>query len=224
VTSPAVDVLAGSTPGGGGSSQSWAHTTGTHANLMVVCAGASSGLLPTAVTYGGTSLTHLVSASSGSGSTDRTADIWYMTTPPAGLATVAVTYGTTTAGISGESVTFTGAGASAFGPSASFTSASTATATTTTNSVASALLLSFMCARTTSAPAAGGGESLRWTLLGGSNIYGAGATQSGGTNVTSTFTYSPADHCAMIAVPILGPVLGGSGGAAAGLAAAELIT
>jgi len=203
---PAVDSLAGSTPGGGGSAQTWTHTTGSGPDgLLLVCAAASSALLPSSVTYGGAALTHLQSAESGSGSTDRDVDTWYMLAPPPGAASVTCTYATTTAGISAESVTFTGVSQSSpFGSTGTFASTSAGTAATVTTSPASALLLSFICARATTAPSPGSGETSQWALLGGTNIYGAGATQPGGAGVTSQFTFSPADHCAMITIPLLG--------------------
>lgn len=207
------------TIGGGAATQSspatWTHTVSPNLSngSILIVAVANSGSSNSSndvsgVTYGGTPMTLVPSSDvASSSSTSRRISQWYLLDPPAGSATVSVTWNTTnTPNLAGQSMSFSHVNQSgALGTCGTNTTTSgTSLAATTTSSSATDIVVATIAVRNNS-PSPAGGQTQVYLEPYGTNTYNEGSTQAGGGGtITSTFTWSGADNAAIAAVPIHG--------------------
>jgi hypothetical protein len=140
----------------------WSHTVGAGNDriLVVRVSNINATVSVSSVTYGGTALTSLASATSGAGATNARASIWYLVAPPVGTATVLVTLSAKTWAI-GNSDNYSGVSQYApFGPTASATGSSTAPAVTVTSATGDLVLDAGAAQGAAGAAAGGAGQTI----------------------------------------------------------------
>ena len=197
----AVDAVGPSSSGTQGSTSplTWTHVNGASASLIMVGisvdkSSADGGLTAT-VTYGGNALTSLLRwESGGSANANGFVQVFYLFNPPAGSNTVSVACTTGFDGITGGSISFTGAATPMGSPVHSDSNSVTVTSGTISVPTANSanMAVAFICA---------GSDSIAWTAgtsrfvnatgagFGGAASYSAGATSPGtGSNVSLSWT------------------------------------
>ena len=218
-TKPSFDVAANGTNGAGNNtatSLSWSHTTGSGTNRFLIVTIhytviATSMPSVSGITYNGVAMTHFATVLSGSTSTDRGVELWYLANPASGSNTVAATLSASGIYWSGVSTTWSNATPS-FGTAGTSASGSGTTGTVTEAESANDLFYGALCVRTSSAPTASTGTvPANGTNSSASNCFAAVSYQTGSTTaVSATWTWSPSDNFAMIGVPVFAAIVPGS--------------
>jgi pectate lyase len=196
-------------------SVTWSHTVGA-ANILVVGLAtedtSTTSLNVTAVTYNGVALTAVAgsTATAGTSTLDRT-QLFYLLNPPAGLHTVAVTFGGAVNNVAAGSVSLSGvAGAPA---AAGINTATSGTAISASVNVATAnsWLVDVVCSGASGATfTAGSGQTVRWSkAVAGDG--GAGSTKPLTATGAASVSYT-ASSSSQLALSVL--VLAPSGGGA----------
>jgi uncharacterized repeat protein (TIGR01451 family) len=151
----------------------------------------------TACTYNGVALTRLGFQNGGSGSNDRRMEMWRLSNPPIGTATVSVTFSSSAKAVIGAASFF---GVNQTTPNGSFVSAGASTnlATLTVPSAAGELVIDCMAVQGNAATATvGAGQTQLWNDYSRSNggaVVGVASTEPGAASVAMTWNLSGADY------------------------------
>lgn len=214
-----IDVVATGTVVSSAASATWTHNvTSGVANSLVVVALGGSGVDGTnnnpvfsGVTYNGVAMTNLQRVAGNAGSSaNRIIDLWYLIAPPSGSKTIVATLngsaGSVQSNIFPASISFGGVNQSTpFGTPVTAASANTAAQSVVTSGVSKDLVLAAISARTTqNPPGTGAGQITQWELNKGDNTQVMATIQTGGSSVTSSFSWATASTGALVAVPVKG--------------------
>ena len=160
----------------------FAHTTGTGSNRLLLVGAAASNRTVSSVTYNGIALT-FVGGVSDTGAPQPRAEIWSLTNPPSGTFNVVVTL-TGSANMVAGATTFTGINqTNPLGTLASATSTLSVNASSATNE----LVFDSACGSASMTPNAS--QTQRWNLQQGT-IYGGASTKPGATSDTMSWAGS----------------------------------
>jgi hypothetical protein len=188
-------------------SLSISHTTSGSQRLMLVGVSLDPQQNETvsSVTYNGTSLTFVGSATY---SNDARAEIWRLIAPDTGTHDVVITFSDRlTYGAVAGVMTITGVNQTT--PLGTFVGANGSSAGPATVDVSSAtneLVFDTVSCETCTSLTVGGGQTERWNLSqSGQSAMGAGSTESGAATVTMSWTLGSSDYWAIGAVPIKPP-------------------
>lgn len=194
------------TAGASVTSLSWSHTVGTAADrvLLVFVDRLANTVVINSVAYGGQLLSKIATVAS-TGGINRRCDLYALTAPTSGLASVTVTTDTATALIVG-SLSFSGVDQTNPLGSPIASAAGTAVASVSvavTDAVAGEdLIAGSISLRETTAPTPNVNMTSRWSILEGTNLYGAGATLDPTASQTFSYSWATADQYALIAVAV----------------------
>ena len=191
-TNAAITVDAVSSAQASASTLSFAHTTGTGTNRLMLVGVATAGQNVSSVTYNGIALS-FVGGVADVGGTKPRSEIWSLTNPPSGTASVVVTLAGSANMVAGVT-TFSGVNqTNALGTFASAVGTLSVTVSSATNEVV------FDSACGTAAITTNATQTQRWNHQQGT-IYGGASTKPGAASVTMSWTSS--GRCALGAVPI----------------------
>lgn len=193
------------------SSLTWSHTVGSGAHPLLLVAvgyaGSVGGDVVSSVTYGGVALTKLLTADpSPGGGTDKALDVWYLTGPAAGTASIVVTFTGSLSAVCGA-VSLTGVSQSSpLRTPLPFTSTSSnAPTVSTTGGAASDLVMAFLHMRGANTVTVGGSQTavITYAQTGGTSNQLIATKQTGGTGtIVSSFSWTTPDMAAEIAVAV----------------------
>lgn len=173
--------------------------SGTNRYLLVSVANANNGYT-IAVTYGGVSMTLLDDAANPSGA-QRKSTLFGMVNPTSGSANVVVT-SSSADGLVAVATCWSGVDQSTpLGTIAKATGSST-TPSVNVSSGAGEVVVDAVSARSTNVLTVGASQTQIEHGLAGSNLRGASSSEDGAGTTTMSWSYSPSDVWATIAVPI----------------------
>lgn len=202
---PAIDAV--STDTTAADSFTVSHTTsGTNRLMLVgVSHNPNNDEVVSSVTYNGTALTLVGSATY---SNDARAEIWRLIAPATGTHDVIITFDKNMSyGAVAGVMTFTEVNQTTpLGTFASASSESVGPATVDVSSATNELVFDTVACETCTSLTVGGGQTEYWNLSQNDNhVMGAGSTELGAATVTMSWTLGSADYWAIGAVPIKPP-------------------
>ena len=197
-TSPGITVDAVSTKVANTGPITQAHTTGTESNRLMLVGISQKNKLVTSVTYGGTPLTLV-----GENITNTSAriSIYRLINPPSGTANVVVNFSANPdKGAVVSITTFNNVDQTT--PLGTFASAQGNSSSQTVNvSSATGELVYDVVAKRSQSLTVGAGQTQRWNLYSGWEMYGGGSTEPGAATTTMSWT-AGSENWAIGAVPI----------------------
>jgi hypothetical protein len=190
------------------SSLTWSHTTSAGSDRILIVGVSSDQNDPVStITYNGVNLTKLESEKYGF---VNKVELWYLVNPSSGTHNVVVTLSSSSDGLGGGAVTYTGVDQSTPVGTAVKNNGYNLNPTVTVSSAADELVIDVLCVDDGGATiTVGGGQTTRYSSNPSENL-GRGSSEPGAASVTMSWTLSnvgSADHWAIIAVA-LKPVSG----------------
>lgn len=178
-------------------SMTWSHTVASVSNRVLVVGVSVYGTTVSSVTYGGVSMTRLVTKTQ----SPSIAELWYLKAPTAGTANVVVTLANSSGYAVGGAVSYYNVD-----QTNTWGTAVTAGSTSTTPSVAVAsatgeLVVDTMSGASSWGYSVGAGQTQRWntTLM---VMGGGGSTEPGATSVTMSWSSGISAAWAIVAAPL----------------------